>query len=240
MYMYGNTESALTTESLDGYLPNLVGITYSWPPYWILGQICQGADPGQENNRSMRDPGPFSKGFLLQSWRATATNIMYSNGQWSKSIWEEVLLFLVPFWRHVFDMVWCIGLCYFDFFSFKYSNKAKCLIYINLCTFHVKKNSLSLQWYSCARYKAPEPLVTLCLFPFVLTSMVFQTYHDTSRILNNILLTNHISDLSVSRRRRFKSSSTWNWWFCLCCRYRSTKWCRTLIILEISSWVIWN
>ena len=29
MYMYGNTESALTTESLDGYLPNLVGIQYS-------------------------------------------------------------------------------------------------------------------------------------------------------------------------------------------------------------------
>ena len=29
MYMYGNTESALTTESLYGYLPNLVGIKYS-------------------------------------------------------------------------------------------------------------------------------------------------------------------------------------------------------------------
>ena len=29
MYMYLNTESALTTESLDGYLPNLVGINYS-------------------------------------------------------------------------------------------------------------------------------------------------------------------------------------------------------------------
>ena len=30
-YMYGNTESALnvTTESLDGFLPNLVGIKYS-------------------------------------------------------------------------------------------------------------------------------------------------------------------------------------------------------------------
>ena len=29
MYMYGNTESAFTTESLDGYLPNLLGIKYS-------------------------------------------------------------------------------------------------------------------------------------------------------------------------------------------------------------------
>ena len=33
VYMYWNTESALTTESLDGYLPNLVGIKYSWPPH---------------------------------------------------------------------------------------------------------------------------------------------------------------------------------------------------------------
>ena len=31
--MYWNTESALITESLDGYLPNLVGIKYSWPPH---------------------------------------------------------------------------------------------------------------------------------------------------------------------------------------------------------------
>ena len=30
MYMYWNTESALTTESLDGYLPNLVGKKYSF------------------------------------------------------------------------------------------------------------------------------------------------------------------------------------------------------------------
>ena len=29
MYMYGNTESAFTTESLDGYLPNFEGIKYS-------------------------------------------------------------------------------------------------------------------------------------------------------------------------------------------------------------------
>ena len=33
MYMYRNTESALTTESLDGYLTNLVGIKYSWHPH---------------------------------------------------------------------------------------------------------------------------------------------------------------------------------------------------------------
>ena len=53
----------------------------------------------------------------------------------------------------------CIGLSHFHLFSFKYFDGAKCLIYINLCTFHVKKNSARLQWYSCARYKAPGPLV---------------------------------------------------------------------------------
>ena len=29
MYMYGKTESALTTELLDRYLPNFVGIKHS-------------------------------------------------------------------------------------------------------------------------------------------------------------------------------------------------------------------
>ena len=51
-------------------------------------------------------------------------------------------------------------------FSFKYFNGEKCLIYINLCTFHVKKNSARLQWYSCARYKAPGPLVQIFGYSF--------------------------------------------------------------------------
>ena len=55
----------------------------------------------------------------------------------------------------------CIGLGHFHLFSFKYFNGAKCLIYINLCTFHVKKNSSRLQRYSCARYKAPGPQVII-------------------------------------------------------------------------------
>ena len=53
----------------------------------------------------------------------------------------------------------CIGLSHFHFLPFKYFYGAKCFIYINLCTFHVKENSARLQWYSCARYKAPGPLV---------------------------------------------------------------------------------
>ena len=62
------------------------------------------------------------------------------------------------FWH---DLAFYIGLSHFHLFSFKYFNGAKFLIYINLCTFHVKKNSARLQWYSCARYKTPGPLVNL-------------------------------------------------------------------------------
>ena len=52
---------------------------------------------------------------------------------------------------------------------FNHVNGAKCLIHINLCAESdlfpflfsciYKKNSTRLQWYSCARYKAPGPLV---------------------------------------------------------------------------------
>ena len=69
------------------------------------------------------------------------------------------------FW-HI--LVSCIGLSHIHIFSFKYFSGSKCLIYINLCTFNVlKKNSARLQWYSCARHKAPGPLVfilSVCLF----------------------------------------------------------------------------
>ena len=67
----------------------------------------------------------------------------------------------MPFWRLVFDTFWCLVLdLVISTLSFKYFRRAKCLIYIKLCTFHVlKKNSARLQWYSCARHKAPGPLV---------------------------------------------------------------------------------
>ena len=65
---------------------------------------------------------------------------------------------MFSFW-HV--LVPCIGLSHFHLLPFKYFYGAKCLIYSNLCTFHVKENSARLQWYSCARYKAPGPLVLI-------------------------------------------------------------------------------
>ena len=57
MYMYGNTESALTTESLDGYLPNLVGIKYSWPRAFVL---TSGPNP----------PGAIQGRAIIGQWEA--------------------------------------------------------------------------------------------------------------------------------------------------------------------------
>ena len=119
MYMYWNTESALTTESLDGYLPNLVGIKYSWPAhlYWPLGQISQGADLGHGHNWSMRGPSPkdvlFRVGRLQQQteyiamiWKHLGRNV---------DIFGSILTF--SFW-HV--LLSCIGLSHFHLLPFKY------------------------------------------------------------------------------------------------------------------------
>ena len=78
----------------------------------------------------------------------------------SVDIFGFILMF--SFW-HI--LVSCIGL--FHLLPFKYFYGAKCLIYINLCTFHVKENSARLQWYSCARYKAPGPLGKVELWPLM-------------------------------------------------------------------------
>ena len=149
------------TESLDGYLPNLVGLNYLWPPH-----ICIDFGPNpprggseQGHNRSIMGPSPkdfFRVGRLQQQTESVA--MVNDIKPFGKKCCNS--FFFGPFWSIVFT---CIGLCigrsHFDLFSFKYFNGAKCLISINLCTFHVKKNSARLQWYSCARYKAPGALV---------------------------------------------------------------------------------
>ena len=79
--------------------------------------------------------------------------------------------FFFPFWCLVFDMFWCctvLDLVISTYFN--HVNGSKCLIHINLCTESdlfpflfsciQKKNSTRLQWYSCARYKAPGSLVS--------------------------------------------------------------------------------
>ena len=124
--------------------------------YWLSGQIRQGKDLGQGCNWTMRGPSPkdffFRVGRLQQQTEYIA--MIYKHLGRSVDICGSILTF--SFW-HV--LVWCIGLSHFHFLPFKYFYGAKCLIYINLCTFHVKENGARLQWYSCAWYKAPGPLV---------------------------------------------------------------------------------
>ena len=146
MYMYWNPASALTTESLDGYLPNLLGIKYSWPP---PRPIC--IDFWAKSTK-----GRIQGMSMIGQWGALL------HRQWSKSNWEDMLIFLALSFWHI--LVSCIGLSHFHLLPFKYIYGAKCLIFIHVCTFHVKENSARLQWYSCARYKAPWSLVVLSHF----------------------------------------------------------------------------
>ena len=78
--------------------------------------------------------GPFSKGLLLQSWKATATNRIYSSDLTAFGK-RCCYFFFVPFWCLVFDMFWCctvLDLVISTYFN--HINGTKCLIHINLCT----------------------------------------------------------------------------------------------------------
>ena len=106
-----------------------------------------------------------------------------------------LFFFWVPFWCLVFDMFWCCTVL--DLVISTYFNHvagAKCLIYIKLCTesdlfpflfscILKKKNSTRLQWYSCARYKAPGPLVQKVVF---LWSPSHKWYHKQTKIMFQI------------------------------------------------------
>ena len=78
IYMYGNTELAFTTESLNGYLPNLVGIKYSWPPhiciaFWAKsaqGRIQDRAIIGQLGALLQRTLSSELEGYSKTEWIA--------------------------------------------------------------------------------------------------------------------------------------------------------------------------
>ena len=96
------------------------------------------------------------------------------------AIWEEVLIFLAfSFWD---ILVSCMWLSHFHLLPFKYIYGAKCLIYIHLCTFHVKDNSARLQWYSCTQYKAPGPLVLLVQLWEFLALSVFSSPEPKAQV----------------------------------------------------------
>ena len=74
MYMYGNTKSVFTTESLDGYLPNLVGIKYLSSRTFVL---TFGPNPPRCGSRlgpKYVTGVPFSKELLLQTGRLHKQN----------------------------------------------------------------------------------------------------------------------------------------------------------------------
>ena len=73
--MYRNTESALTTESLDGYLPNLVRIKYSLTP-----NICIDFGPNPPGVESRAGPLYRSyEGPCLQRTSSLELDLGYSN-----------------------------------------------------------------------------------------------------------------------------------------------------------------
>ena len=61
--------------------------------------------------------GPFSKGLLLQSWKATATNLMYSSDLTAfrkKCCYFFCSILMSSFWHAL--MLYCIGLGHFHLF----------------------------------------------------------------------------------------------------------------------------
>ena len=76
----------------------LVAMKYSWSlTSVVFSQIRQNADPGRGKNRS-RGP-PSSRIFF----RPEGYSNKSKGKQWSRGMWEEVLLFLVPFRSQIFD-----------------------------------------------------------------------------------------------------------------------------------------
>ena len=80
MYIYGNTQSAFTTELFDGCLQNFVGMKNSWVRACVR-RFCQtnpGADPGRGKNRARGGGGsPLLQKTSYSDWKATGTNRMH-------------------------------------------------------------------------------------------------------------------------------------------------------------------
>ena len=78
----------------------------------FFGQRRQGVDPGRGQNRSRGSPS--SKNFFFRPESYSNKPNAY---QWSRSIWKEVLLFLVSFGSQIFDVFWLLfGLSHFALF----------------------------------------------------------------------------------------------------------------------------
>ena len=151
MCMYQNTKSALTTELLDGCLWNLVGMKCSWHSHaWrCFGQIYPRADPGQGENRWR---GAFSRKYFFRLEGYSNKPNVY---QWSRSMWDEVLLFFVPFRSQFFLCVHC----------FRWAFWASCFFFFLLCFTCYFVYNFSIFVNVTARNE-PSPLTRVKFHPY--------------------------------------------------------------------------
>ena len=93
------TFSTSSPEPLDGFWWNLVCMKDSWflTSVVVFRPDPPGADPGPGKNRSWGSPS--SRNFFRPEGYSDKPN----SWQWPRSMWEEVLLFLVPFRSQIFD-----------------------------------------------------------------------------------------------------------------------------------------
>ena len=91
------TFSTSSPKPLDGFWWNLVGMKYSWSLTSVV-VFRPGANPGWGQNRSRGVP--FFKKLLLQTGRLQRQTKCIAV---TRSMWEEVLLLLVPFRSQIFD-----------------------------------------------------------------------------------------------------------------------------------------
>ena len=116
---------------------------YSWLPHICIDCWAKSAQWWIQGRAIIGQQGPFSKGLLLQSWKATATNRMYSSDltAFGKMFWCCTVLDLVisTYFNHV--------------------NGAKCLIHINLCT----ESDLFPFLFSCILKKEKQYKIAMIL-----------------------------------------------------------------------------
>ena len=88
------TFSTSYPEPLEGFWWNLIGMKYSWS----LTSVVFRPDP-PDGTKIGHMGSPSLSSFFRPEGYSNKPNAK----QWSRSMWEEVLLFLVPFWSPILD-----------------------------------------------------------------------------------------------------------------------------------------
>ena len=126
------TFSTSSPEPLDGFWWHLVGMKYSRS---LTSVVVIRPDPplqGRGKNRSRGSPS-LRNFFFRPEGYSNKPNAL----QWSRSMWEEVLLFLVPFRSQIFDefltFFWTVIFAYFNAISidFYVVNCVICIYFVS-------------------------------------------------------------------------------------------------------------